>query len=716
MKILSANQLITFVEDGHVERVLWVNVEQSSYILIDIASIRALPFFRNHAELETLADIGQLALYAEDPFPLPISEDAIAPLHRTLRDKNWERITPLIVQQPDIFDTGRRGKIIAALMKERGGSHVAIYRLLRRYWQRGMTRNALLPDYAQCGGRGKDKAVSNKLRGRQPKDQALASVNVTPEMRKIFHAAITSYYASNRVFDMSECFHLMLKKYYTDSVINPINGWQELVTRPGAPSLRQFRYWYKKDNDIIAVSRRRHTPRVYDKDMRGLLGTSTEEVEGPGERYQIDATIADIYLVSRYHRDRIVGRPVVYVIIDVFSHMITGIHTGFEGPSWVGAMEALANAVLDKVDYCRRFDIDILPEDWPSVGMPERLLGDRGELSGRMADTLINNFRVNVENAAPYRADWKGLVEQQFRLLPARFKAYTPGYIQEDYRQRGGSDYRLDAVLDIDQFTRILIFCVLAYNNSHVLKGYPLAPDMIHDGVKPIPTDMWNWGIVRRSGRLRIYPAELVRLSLLPSDDATVTKHGIRFKGCFYSCPLVEEEHWFDKARQRGTWDVRISYDPRCMDKVWLHIQSKLSRFVICSLTNSSRDHLSKSLWEIDQLRQEAGKLIGAGRPKETQRRVTLISQIQSVVGEAVAIAPDNSDLPNSRRTSDIRTNRREERQNLQRREALRAEHTCPSKQAQVMSIPVSPPIDDYSLPDITEILRSFSEGEEEGL
>ncbi len=55
--------------------------------------------------------------------------------------------------------------------------------------------------------------------------------------------------------------------------------------------------------------------------------------------------------------------------------------------------------------------------------MPVRLLGDRGEMAGRMVETLINSFNVHVENTAPYRADWKGLVEQQFRLLPARFKA-----------------------------------------------------------------------------------------------------------------------------------------------------------------------------------------------------------------------------------------------------------------------------------------------------
>lgn len=713
MNLFAVNQLVTFNEDNHIERVLWVEPARPGYFLIDIALERALPLYRSHTELENLADSGQIQLDATDPFPPPIDEDAIVPRHRAHRDKNWARIAPLLTQQPAIFDPNRRGKIVSALMKEVGENHVALYRLLRRYWQRGMTRNALLPDYAKCGGRGKDKKISDKPLGRRPKNPELASANAGPETRKLFRNAITCFYASNSVFDLTECYHKMLRDFYTDSIINPQNGRQELVVRAGAPSLRQFRYWYKKDNNIFTVTRNR-SPRQYDKDKRGLLGTSTSDAFGPGARYQVDATIADVYLVSRYSRDRIVGRPVVYVLIDVFSHMITGIHAGFEGPSWVGAMEALGNAFLGKVDYCRRFGIDIRPEEWPSVGMPERLLGDRAELAGRMVETLINNFHLHVENTAPYRADWKGLVEQQFRLLPAHFKAYTPGYIQDDYQLRGGTDYRLDAKLDIDQFTRILIFTVLAYNNSHVLTGYPLAPEMINDGISPIPTDMWNWGVVRRSGLLRTYPAEWVRLSLLPSDEATVTTHGIRFFDCSYSCPLAIQEHWFDKARQSGSWKVKISYDPRMMDDIWLHMQPGQHGFTACSMTDRSRDHRGKSLWEIDQLRQEARNLKSAGRPRQTQGRVALINRVESIVREAEAMAPDTTGISNRSRTASIRANRKEERLDLQRRDALRAERTNQPEKAQVVPFPNTPPVEDYSQPDITEILRRFREEEDE--
>ncbi|MGC9217113.1 Mu transposase C-terminal domain-containing protein, partial [Acidithiobacillus sp.] len=373
------------------------------------------------------------------------------------------------------------------------------------------------------------------------------------------------------------------------------------------------------------------------------------------------------------------------------------------------------NAVLDKTDYCAEFGVAIDSADWPCQGMPEAILGDRGEMVGEMVETLIQTFAVRVENSAPYRADWKGVVEQQFRLLPARFKAYTPGYIQTDYRQRGGNDYRLDATLNIDQFTKIMIYCARYYNTQHRVKEYPLAPEMIHDGVPAVPIELWNWGVVHRSGRLRRYPDDLVRLSLLPHADATVTARGIRLFGLYYSCPRAMQEHWFERARQVRNWRIRVSYDPRCMDAIWLHGESGQPRFVPCTLMEQSREHAGKTLWEIDQLRQ-ASKDVGRSHQRsETTGRVNLIEQIQRVVADAKAERPPASDRSDRQRTKDIRGNRRAELTALRQKDATRSACTKADVPVEVVPFPGTAPKTDYSLPSITEMLQKFREdGQEE--
>jgi hypothetical protein len=101
------------------------------------------------------------------------------------------------------------------------------------------------------------------------------------------------------------------------------------------PSFGQFRYWYDKHRDAQRADKARRGERAYNLTGRALLGDSTQMASGPGSLYQIDATVGDIYLVSSFDRTRIIGRPVIYVCIDVFSRLVTGIAVTLEGPSWL---------------------------------------------------------------------------------------------------------------------------------------------------------------------------------------------------------------------------------------------------------------------------------------------------------------------------------------------------------------------------------------------
>lgn len=439
------------------------------------------------------------------------------------------------------------------------------------------------------------------------------------------------------------------------------------------PSIGQFRYWFEKDNDVFDIEHRRRTPRVFDKDMRALLSTSTASVPGPGSLWQIDATIADVYLVSRLNRSKIVGRPVLYFITDVFSRMIVGLAVTFEGSSWVGAMTALVNAASDKVAFCREYGIDIEPADWPCVGFPSAIIGDRGEMLSTRAETLIKHFGVDLKNTPPYRAELKGIVEKRFDLIQKDFGPYTPGFVEPDFRERGARDYRLDGKLTVDEFIPVIINCVLVNNNSHRFKDYPRDAQMIAEDVQPVPIELWEWGQAGRGGHLQQYPAETVRLSLLPEDVAIVTRSGIEFKGCFYSSSEAVARNWFVKAKG-GRWKVPISYDPRCMDTIWLHGDARRPAFTPCSLTDRSTMYRDRSLWEIDQIRQ-ANKVADAHhRPTQLAAEIDRDRRNREIVKKATAAtnAALDPDATAASRTKDIRANRAAERAVHDKEQAVR--------------------------------------------
>lgn len=289
--------------------------------------------------------------------------------------------------------------------------------------------------------------------------------------------------------------------------------------------------------------------------------------------------------------------------MDVFSRMAVGMYVGLEGPSWAGAMMAVTNVVANKKAYCAEYEIEINEDDWPCCHLPEILLADKGELEGYNVERLVKAFNLHVENAASYRADWKGIVEKQFDLIHKKVKPMLPGYIDVDFQERGAKDYRLDAKLTLREFTQIL-----QYNTKYYLKSYVRDKDLVADDVQAIPLELCNWGIQNRTGKLRVFPEELVKLQLLPRGIATVNHKGIQFKGISYSCDKALKDVWFENARMRGSWKVELAYDPQNMSHVYV-VDDSLGYFEECYMLDVSKRYEGLSLDEITYWRQDEKQL-----------------------------------------------------------------------------------------------------------
>jgi putative transposase len=577
MKTLVVNIVIQR-ENGQFERVLWVDPTGNEIVLIDIQERTALPVFYPRATIEATLERNTLQVVDQAPvlrlFP---PEEDIPEQHRQRRDETWAVIQPLVEMVPDIFMPQQRGPLVTAAVAQSGRTKKTIYGYLRRYWQGGQTRNALLPHFDRCGGRGQNKAHTEHKRGRpsalELARQTRIGVNVDDHIRECFRKGIRMFYNTRQARSLKEAYQLTLEKFFhrgyewRDGVPVPV-----LPPAEELPTYWQFEYWHKKERNLSSSLIARRGERRFNSEHRELLGDSTQMAFGPGSVYQIDATVGDIYLVSALDPQRIIGKPTIYLVVDVFSRLITGLGVSLENPSWLGAMLSLENATTDKVAFCAQYDIAITPEEWPSCYLPEMLLADRGELEGYSADNLVNALNIHVANTAPYRADMKGIVEQYFRLNNLRVIASLPGAVDHDHG-RGDADYRLDACLTLHEFTYLMMQGVLRHNRSHRMAHYPLDRAMIVDQVEPYPIDLWQWGVQNRSGHLRTLPPEIVRLNLLPQGQASITHRGIRFQGLLYSCDLAQQENWFVQAREQGRRKIMIAYDPRLTDVIYLRLE-----------------------------------------------------------------------------------------------------------------------------------------------
>jgi hypothetical protein len=727
-------------EGKKTDRVLWINEHYEIAFLIDINEEKALPRQVLISEIEDAIKSSAAIIVKKDPWTRIIVEEQLSSKEKLLRDNAWEIISQIVGQEPFIYDRYQRSSLIEQAAESYASQEgndkpriASIYKYLKRYWQRGKNANALLPDYKNSGGKGKQKVAGNVKRGRPRKyannPDIGIGINVTEETKMTFRVAISQFYHTSKKRSLVAAYEKMIEEYYSEEDLysyDDLHGSLPLQDR--IPTLRQFKYWYELEygQNIEKKISTRIGKKEYLQNYRPITGNSTSEVAGPGARYQVDATIGDVYLVSSYNRKWIIGRPVIYVVIDVFSRMIAGVYVGLEGPSWLGMMMALANTATDKVEYCQQYGIDICVDDWPCHHLPDAILGDRGELISKNANIVTQNLNIKIENAAPFRPDWKGIVERHFRIINEKVKPFIPGAVDIDFNQRGGRDYRLDSKLDLDQFTQIVIHMILHHNNQHMLRDYPRTVEMIADEVLPIPAKLWQWGIVHCSGRLRTLDPDLIKLNLMPKGNATITESGIKFKGIYYTCNRADREMWFSRARSgslsRVEKKLEVSYDPRRMDYIYIPAEDGRS-FTQCILLESQSKYVKRNLFDVEYLLSEEELQRQKSANRELPQTIDLNREIDKIIDRAIDAtnAVQDPTLSKRVRTSAIRDNRSIEKEYRRQEESFdlspqdKEISKSISKKKSDESSSIQPSPQPALKPNYTDLLKSRKEKNKRG-
>ncbi|MBW4485317.1 MAG: transposase family protein [Tildeniella torsiva UHER 1998/13D] len=659
-------------ENFNIERILWIDPSYTDAVTIRLQDPKALPIWQKCKELEEAISAQQARILEVDPYgSLLKTENTITEKHKSYRDKAWTIIEPLIEskEQSTLF-SHERGSLIEARTKEVRCTKKTIYKHLRRFWQGGQTRNTLLPSFDKCGAPGKQRRSGTNKRGRPSKitkiTQLPTGINIDDNIRAKFSRGIQNFFENPQGLTLQGAFQKTLEKYFNKGYELSPEGALIPCLPPAheLPTFGQFRYWYEKERDVAKSISSRKGKRCFNLKHREVLGKSTQMAFGPGSVYQIDATIGDVYLVSSLDRTKIIGRPVIYVLIDVFSRIVTGLSVSLEGPSWLGAMQALENAAIDKVEFCREYGVEITNEDWPCHHLPEAILADRGEMEGYQADNLVKSLNVTVSNTPPYRADWKGIVERNFRINNDKFIHWLPGAVYKP-RERGESDYRFDALLDLHEFRTLMILAARDHNKEHRMSWYSMDEFMIQDHVEPYPLDLWNWGIRHRAGHLRVKSRDILRLNLLPTDQASVTPSGIQFKGLAYSCDLAIREQWFIKAREKGRWKIDIAYDPRNLTNIYLRLNEG-QQMECCQLIDKESTFRGCDFFEVldhSGVNQHKATL-SMGRKQ--QANAAFNAQMEKIVSDAkektLKALKDGPGQSKQAKTQGIRPNRQEER------------------------------------------------------
>lgn len=544
-------------------------------------------------------------------------------------EKAYAIIDALVKNEPDIYEQSKRKILIKQIHENSEITVKTIYKYLGLYWRGGMQKEALLPKFFKIGSGRKENFEQKKRLGRPSKYHGKNGKILTEDDFQNFRNYIKTLYLSTKKPKLREVYDNMLSHCYSkrrfdgDTMPTPLPPEEK-------PSYMQFYYWYRKNRDSVEEAKGRLGESKFNLTCRGTTGRSETDVLGPGMVYQIDATIADYYLVQSKNRKAIVGRPVMYFIRDVKTRMITGMYVSLENASYNGALMALKNCADDKVAFCRRYGIEIKPEEWPCHHMPNILIGDNGEMANYGIESVILKLGIAVQNTPPYRGDLKGIIESVFNTLNMHIHYLIPGHVDKDANERGAIDRKKEACIDLTTFTRLLIRCVLYYNNKCYIEKYNKTPDMRLRQIKPIPLELWNYGIQYESGALRCLTRDQINRILLPRGEATITESGIVFNGLYYTCSDAESNLWFAKARISGRSKISIVYDPTCLTVIYIYREK--DSLIECTLLSKSSVYAGASEEDMKRYHEDDKQEEASYAQEQERAKTNLILEIEKEV------------------------------------------------------------------------------------
>jgi len=319
----------------------------------------------------------------------------------------------------------------------------------------------------------------------------------------------------------------------------------------------------------------------FKKDYEARQGTTLEGILGATSRYEVDATVLDLYVHYPYIKNRrySMGRPTLYFVVDVYSTMIVGFYLGFGAPNSDGVAQAMVNACMCKVQLAKRYGLDIDEADWPANFIPKEVTIDNGtEYPNKLVASILKSMLgIKAFNfTAVYRGDAKGTVEGTFDIFNGEVAHFQPGSIfkEVDRTEQHPSN---QAVLSYDSLVRKIIHFIIFQNKSAKRLEKHGFEAMVDDiGLSPESIFLHSLDKDMDGGRKTQENDEAkLRWAFLPEEEARVRKDCIYFEGLKYHHSYFHEEGLYQTAALEGTFPLIVKRVKDWTNHIFCRVKSK---------------------------------------------------------------------------------------------------------------------------------------------
>lgn len=518
-------------------------------------------------------------------------------------------------------------------MEDLGIQRDAAWRAIRRFLQSGLDMAAIVDGRSLRSGKRNPYKYSKKT-GHPTMNALGKGVPLTDEIRTYFDEAIKDFLIG-RAKTKKDAYMTMIEKHFINEEKTPTGIRVSVLPDNLRPTLKQFLNYTRVRVPQEEIDKAKTSAREQRNNKRLLLSDNLQGVMGPGDLWEVDECEIDLSLVSVENPSVTVGRPIVYVMIDVYTRMILAYSVAFDNNSVLGITNCFLNLLDDKQELCNRFGIQIGANEWPSKILPLRLRSDYGaEYISHAMDTICCKLGVAKELVSPATGSLKGQVEQLFHQIHAAQNSLLEG--KGLIEKRYDSNHHQEATLNIQEFEAVLLTYIVGHNRKYMEK-YPLTKDMRQQNVEPCPIDLWKYGVSLNGSPRPITNEVMFRHSLLLPVKASVGRAGITFKGLFY-INLQDEALLRDMylASTHGKKKLESAcIDPRNIGHLYYIREGKLMTASLNYKKTGMKEYEGMTLSEYNALHNKKKDDDAIGRETNLQMDIAIRDRQAKIVSEA---------------------------------------------------------------------------------
>lgn len=536
-------------------------------------------------------------------------------------DEQWSWIEAYVAGRPviELLDPKRTAEAASQAVKAGKVNRASRFvRAVRAYVLHGCTKLSLLPRWDLCNEKGGIKQARDpetgkpaKVPGRQSNKMRLQITDLPTRAlkdsdRRFIAEGWRKY--KRKPFSAKKAYYLTLAEFYGVEVWK--EGGRTRCSIPEGvivPSLCQFKYHGPRAKGNKCAEIINLGERWEERNLKPRTGSAAEGLHAVNQIGQIDSTPDDQTLVHPLDRRRHLLSSYTTMVVEPCTNYIVGIYNGFEKPSTMTSLMAIANAAMPKDELCKTYGIPLKEAEWLSLTF-RCIEGDQGELKSEKGIKRLTFADTSAEFVRAYGPQLKGPVESGHQSLHRGVRHMLAGSTQGVRRERGEHDPSDDACLTHAEFMRALIARILFKNNEELVP-HLLSLEMLQAGVKPTRADILRFRI--EQGYVATEPPNIDALvaSCLPTLEASVDNKSIhvidpregyrqRIPRLEFKSDELEAAGYFAKSRRHAARDldhgpiVKIHLNPSDLRFGWVEFGDRLVR-----VERASTDRLADELF-----------------------------------------------------------------------------------------------------------------------